>query len=149
MSVPYDKFTKAFLAKISEFDFLNLKDYERNDIVDGYMKRAISSFSKICKYDLGSTGDDMVREFNIDIADGDIVEIVDIVSTGMVAQWMQPYVYAQENLQNVLNTKDFTTYSPSELLFRVQTTYAAVQRDFINMMREYSYNHADLTDLHL
>lgn len=149
MSVPYDKFTGAFLSKISEYEFVNLRDFERNSIVDSYMKRAIAAFRKICKYNLSTTGDDIIREFDVEIDDGDLDEIVDIVSEGMLVQWMKPYTYKQDNLENVLNTKDFTTYSPSELLMRISNAYSAAQKDFTNMMREYSYNHGDLSDLHL
>ena len=149
MSVMYDKFTEAFLSKVSEYEFVNLRDFERNSLIDGYMKRAIASFKKICKYDLSTTGDDIIREFDIDIADGDLDELTDIISEGMLVQWMKPYTYKQENLENVLNTKDFTTYSPSELIMRIGNAYATAQKNFTNMMREYSYNHGDLTDLHL
>lgn len=149
MSVPYDKFTGAFLSKVSEYEFVNLKDFERNGLIDGYMKRAIAAFKKICKYDLSTTGDDIIREFDIDVDDGDLDELVDIISEGMIVQWMKPYTYKQENLESVLNTKDFMTYSPSELIMRIGNAYAAAQKDFTNMMREYSYNHGDLADLHL
>ncbi len=149
MSVPYDKFTEAFLAKVTEFDFIKLSEYERNHLIDGYMKRAIAAFKKVCKYDLTTTADDMVREFDTDIEAEDLDEIVEIVSEGMLVQWMKPYTYKQENLESVLNTRDFTTYSPSELLLRISATYAAVRKDFTNMMREYSYNHGDLSSLHL
>ena len=81
--------------------------------------------------------------------DEDLDEIADIVSEGMLVQWMKPYTYKQESLESVLNTKDFTTYSPAELLMRIGNAYAAARKDFTNMMREYSYNHGDLTDLHL
>lgn len=149
MSVLYDKFTGAFLSKVSEYEFANLKDFERNGLIDGYMKHAIAAFKKICKYDLSTTGDDIIREFDVDIADGDLDELTDIISEGMLVQWMKPYTYKQENLENVLNTKDFTTYSPSELIMRIGNAYAAAQKNFTNMMREYSYNHGDLTELHL
>lgn len=148
MSVPYDVFTKAFLAKVTEYDF-PIGSYERNEMVDGYMKAAIAEFKKICKYDLTSTADDIVREFNVDIAQEDIDELANIISEGMLVQWMKPYLYRQENLENVLNTRDFTSYSPAELLLRVRETYTMTQRTFTNMMREYSYNYGDLTDLHL
>ena len=59
------------------------------------------------------------------------------------------YLTDYESLESVLNTKDFTTYSPAELLMRIGNAYAAARKDFTNMMREYSYNHGDLTDLHL
>lgn len=148
MSVSYDVFTGAFLAKVTEYDF-PIGSIERNEMVDGYMKRAIAEFKKICKYDLTSTADDIVREFHVEVAQEDMDELVNIISEGMLAQWMKPYVYRQENLENVLNTRDFTSYSPAELLLRIKDTYSMVQRGFTNMMREYSYNHGDLTDLHL
>lgn len=149
MSVPYDKFTEAFLAKITEYDFVNMKDFERNNLIDGYMKRAIAAFRHINPYDLSSTADDNIREFNVDIPAEEIDELVDIISEGMLAQWMKPYTYKQENLEMALNTRDFTTYSPAELLNRISSAYAKVQKDFVSMMMEYSYNHGDLTDLYL
>lgn len=149
MSVPYDLFTSAFLSKISEFDFIKLHEDDRTAIVDGYMKRALSAFRKNCKYDLLSTGDDTTREFTVDIATEDIEEIVDIVSEGMLVQWLKPFVYKQELLENVLNTRDFSTYSPAELLLRVGNAYNKVQKDYVQMIREYSFNHGDLSRLHI
>lgn len=147
MSVPYDVFSGAFLAKVTEYDFINMMDKDREDVVDGYMKRAIAEFNKICKYDL-STGDDELREFDVDIADGDIDEIVNIVSDGMVVQWMRQYLYRADNLENILNTPDFYAYSPAELTYRITNAYQTSRKNFIQDMREYSYNHGDLTTLH-
>lgn len=149
MSVSYDIFTGAFLSKVTEYGFAQPDESESCQVIDGYMKRAIVAFKKICKYDLYSTGDDVNRVFNVDVAEDDIDELADIVSEGMLVQWMKPYLYKQENLENVLNTKDFSTYSPSELLMRIGSAYAKVQRDYANMIKDYSYNHGDLTDLHL
>lgn len=148
MSVSYDVFAGAFLSKITEYNFIQIPDENRIAIVDDYMKRAIPRFAKVCKYDL-TVFDDETRTFSADIPPDALDEIVDIVSEGMLEQWMKPYVYRQENLENVLNTKDFTTYSPAELLLRIGNAYVKVQKDYTNMIREYSYNHGDLSDLHL
>lgn len=148
MGVPYDRFTSAFLGKVTEYDFIPLDQHDRNSIVDGYMVRACAQFNKICKYDLLSR-DDAVREFSAEIPDDEIDEIVDIVSEGMLVQWMKPYMYKADNLENALNTADFSTYSPAELLYRITSAYQMVKRDFTNMMREYSYNYGDLSDLSL
>jgi hypothetical protein len=148
MSISYDVFSGAFLSKVTEYDF-PLDEDERNEIVDGFMKRAIASFKRICKYDLFTTNNDATREYDVEIATEDVDEIADIVSEGMVVQWLKPYVYKQENLANILNTRDFTSYSPAELLLRIGGTYTQAQTNFTQMMREYSYNHGDLTRLHL
>ena len=149
MSLSYDVFTGAFLAKVNEYDFMQLEMYDRQNIVDGYLRMAVSEFRKNCKYDLFSTRDDVERVFDVDITDEDLDELVDIISEGMLMQWMKPFVYKQENLENVLNTVDFSTYSPSELLLRVGNAYDGVKKDYIQMIREYSYNHGDLTELHI
>ena len=148
MSVSYDVFAGAFLSKITEYTFMQLAEENRTAIVDGFLKRAIPKFAKVCKYNLAEC-DDSARVFFVDIPADELDEIVDVVSEGMLEQWMKPYVYRQENLENVLNTKDFTTYSPAELLLRIGNAYAKVQKDYTNMIREYSYNHGDLSDLHL
>lgn len=152
MTVPYDTFVGAFVAKISEYDLLDLDSYERNSVVDGYLKAALSNstFRKVCSYDFMSTADDESRAFSdVDIDQDTLDEIVEIVSDGMVAQWIKPYVYQQELLQNIMNTRDYSMYSPAELLLRVGNAYKAAKDDYIQGIREYSYNHGDLTDLHL
>jgi len=148
MSVSYDILTSMFLDKVEEYKYLSLPEENRTQIIDGYMKRACAQFKKICKYDI-ATGDDGAREFLIDISNEDIDEIADIISEGMLVQWMKPYVYKQENYENMLNTTDYSGYSPAELLHRITAAYKLCKKDFSNMMKEYSYNHGNLSDLHL
>lgn len=149
MSISYDLFTDSFLSKISEYELLELSEEDRESTVDGYLIRAINEFDRICTYDLIDSMDNDTREFNIDIPQKDVNEIVDIVTDGMVVQWLKPYVYKQELLETVLNTRDFVTYSPAEMLLRVGNTYAQAKKDYTQMIREYSYNHGDLSELHL
>lgn len=149
MSLSYDAFAAAFLAKVSEYDFCSIDEDIRTTAVDGYLKRAVAAFRKNCKYDLFTTADDAERAFNVDVSDGDADELVDIISEGMLVQWMKPFVYNQENLEMQLNTRDFTIYSPAELLSRIGSAYAAARKNYTNMIREYSYNHGDLKTLHL
>ena len=148
MATPYDIFEGAFLSKITEYDFLQIDPYDRNGSIDSYMKRSAAQFNKVCKYEL-LTFDDAVRELAVDIPDVDLVEIVDIVATGMVVQWLQPYMFKSENLENILNTADYSMYSPAELLLRVREVYQMAQRDFKNMIKDYSYDHGDLSNLAL
>ena len=92
---------------------------------------------------------DTMRVYEVDIANDDLDEIIEIVSEGMVVQWMKPYLHKQELLENILNTRDFTSYSPAELLMRVGNAYKDAKASYTQMIREYSYNHADLSELHL
>lgn len=147
--VSYDAFIEAFLSKITEYEFLSLPEKDRTETVDGYLKKAVSAFKKNCKYDLFTTYNDNERVYEVDVDDGDLDELIDIISDGMVAEWMKPYQFNQDLLQNVLNTRDFTSYSPAELQMRVGNARRQAYADFIQKIREYSYNHADLTRLHI
>lgn len=149
MSISYDAFTKAFLAKVTQYDFVTMDAFERQDLVDGYMKRAVADFRHICKYDFSTSADDTIREYTIEIKEEDEDELCEIISEGMVVQWLKPYVFKQDSLDYFLNTRDFTMYSPAELLYRIGNAYADARRNFVNMMREYSYSHGDLTELHI
>lgn len=149
MSISYDVFVGSFLSKTSDYSFLEMPALDRVYMIDGFMKRAISAFKKNCKYDLVGSADDTKRQFNIDIQEEDLDEIADIISDGMIVEWLKPYLYKQELLENVLNTKDFTSYSPAELLMRVGNAYSNAKKDYIQKIREYSYNHGDLSNLHI
>ena len=153
MTIPYDVFVGAFLAKITEYNLsdIDLGEFERDVIVDGYLKRALSdtTFKKVISFDFFSGADDELRQFDVEIEEEALDEIISIVSEGMLVQWLKPYVYKQENLENNLSTRDYSFYSPAELLMRVGNAYAKAQKDYIQMIREYSFNHGDLTDLHL
>lgn len=149
MSVQYDTFVNSFLSKVTEFDFLQIDREYAVDIIDGFMKRALLAFRKNCLYDFYTTADDSSRSFDIDVPQDDLDEIVNIVSDGMIAQWMKPYLNRTALLRNVLNTRDFTTYSPAELLLRVGNAYKAAQDEFTYGIREYSFNHGNLKELHI
>ena len=155
MSIPYDTFKGAFLSKITEYELYNMYDSGDDDIadsiVDGCMKRALSQsvFKKVFDIDFIGNADDDGRTFDVDVSENALDEIVDIVSEGMVEQWLKPYLYNQENLQNILNTRDYTMYSPAELLLRIGNAHKQAHMNYIHLIREYSYNNGDLTALHL
>ena len=148
MAISYDVFAKGFLSKVTDYDLANLAQDVRTETVDGYMKMACSRFNKICKYSL-INGDDEKRELPGDIPAEEYDTIVDIVSEGMVVMWLKPYTYRAENLENILNTRDIFAYSPAELLRQVSGVYDKARKEFVAMMRQYSYDYGDLTNLSL
>lgn len=149
MRVSYDVFIGAFLEKISEYEFAGLSDETRSQTVNGYFHRAVSEFRKNCKYQFAGAFDDDNQTLDIEFAPEDLDELTDIISEGMVVQWLKPYLNHQENLQNAISTRDYSVYSPSELLKQVGAAYDRARRNYIQMIREYSYNHGDLTKLHI
>lgn len=149
MGIPYESIIGAFLSKITEYDFVRMDEYNRDELINGYLRRAVTEFAPVCKENISGSYDDENEMFDLELSSTDADEIISILSEGMVVQWLKPYVYQQELLQNVLNTRDFTQYSPAELLMRVGNAYRRAQKDYTQMIREYSFNHGDLGSLHL
>ena len=145
MVVSYDRLFNEFLQKITEYKFLSLPQSTSEEIVTRYMRSAISQFSTVCREPVDSIDDEeeTVRMRN----DIDEDEFSDIITDGMVFYWFKQFMYAEENLKNQLNTVDFTTYSPAELLKQVKLAYDQCKRDFTARLRKYSYDHGSLTDL--
>lgn len=147
MVVSYDRIFNDFLQKITEYKFLSLPMSTRNEIVDGYMKHAINQFSTVCREPVTELNDEeaaVTMENDIDE-----YEFIDIISDGMVFYWFKQFMFAEENLKNQLNTADFSTYSPAELLKQVKLAYDQCKKDFTARLRKYSYDHGELTDLHI
>lgn len=148
MSVSYETIVSAFLYKVTDYGFSEMLGSLLDNMVISYMKSACSKFNNFCAYNL-MMFDDENQCIAEDIPEDKVVEIVDIIAIGMVVQWLQPYVYKQENLCNLLNTRDFTTYSPAELLKRVGDVYKQAGNDYKQAMYDYSYTAGDLTSLHI
>lgn len=151
MTIPYDDIIVEFLRKITEFDFVEMYEFDSTAIIDSYIIKAVSNstFKKSVGYDFMSGADDTNRSFEVDIDEGSIHEIIDIITESMVVYWLKPFVYQQDLLRNVINTRDFSVYSPAELLMRIGNAYSKAQKDYTQMLREYSYNHGNLTSLHI
>lgn len=142
---PYKAFIDTFLDKISDYKLLNYEDDLVDELAVGYMKRVCTKFDKICQADLSQQDDNEYAFLSDEIDD----EIIDIVTDGMVVEWLRQHVNNSDNLENILNTKDFTMYSSKNLLAEIKSLYQDEQKAFTNSMREYSYNHGDLSNLHL
>lgn len=153
MTVTYDTFTEAFLSKITEYEFIKMSDSERESVVDGYMKKSISAFRPFCNHPI--VANDYEREYLIgdeisgEITDAEFDEILDIIAEGMVLQWFKTYLNRQEVLENAITTREYSVFSPAELQKQIRLTYTEESNAHMQMMREYSFNHGDLTRLHL
>lgn len=142
--ISYGTFSESFLLRITEYTFLRMTEAAKTDTIDQYMIHAIQEFSI---YNKGVVDhwdeEERVVYLNVD-SDLDTEEVVDVIAEGMVLQWFKPYMYKQENLENMMSTSDFTSYSPAELLYRITNAYNMCKKDFTNRIRAYSYVHGDL-----
>lgn len=148
MSTSFDLFTSAFMYKAKAYNIIAEDTQVAVDLLDEYLKISLSRFNRFCEYDLSKI-DDELREINTDIKEDDLEEIIDIVSEGMVVSWLQPFVNNSDNLFNVLNTTDYSQFAPHNLTKANKDLYESVRKHFKKLRKNYTYDHGDLTNLHI
>lgn len=143
MATQYEYIFDEFKDKITDPDLLLLSQTLQDDILLVLMSKAITKCKRICKESGLDTRDDEIFEFSADLPD----EVVDIVTEWMTVFWLEPYLNNIENLRNALSTKDFSIFSPANLLEKITDRYELARKYARRVMNEYSYVIADMTRL--
>lgn len=141
LATPYSDVVNDFLSKVTDYDLPDMLLEDREEIVLGYMKRSCAKFSRLCLIDLLDI-DEESEQFNQTLDE----EVIDIITEGMIVEWLKPKLYTLENLRNVLNTKDFNMYSPANLLSQIRETYNESKSEFKSLMKNYSHYYGNVGD---
>lgn len=139
MPTLYDDVINVFTNKITCYEWYNLIDIEIDKILDGYMISSCIKF-RTCKIDLSDRDDDN-RKFNNELND----EMIDIITEGMIVEWLKPILYNSDNMRSFLNTKELNLTSPQGVLSQIRQTYNECKIEFKKMVIEYSYNNNDVS----
>ena len=127
-----------------------IKDYDKEGYTDELFEQAerdlltlaIDDFSDICVQDLNDYNEEL-KEFNIDLSRKE----QNILSLGMRVHWIEPYIYNSDALRNAMSTKDFTFFSPANLLEKMTDLYKLSQENLRAEMNAYSFRMNDVSEL--
>ena len=111
MNTAYEDIYARYRSRVRNYDMLDLEMAQGELYQKDLLELAIEDFEEICKQDLENR-DDELRSFGIELT----AREKNILSLGMVVHFVEPYVYNTDALQNALSTKDFSLYSPANLL---------------------------------
>ncbi len=119
-----------------------IKDYDKEGYTDELFQQmerdlldaAIDDFVDICVQDLTNFDDDL-EQFNIELSRKE----QSILALSMIVHWLEPYVYNSDALRNVMNTKDFSLFSPSNLLEKMTDLLRMSNRRLSAEMNLYSF----------
>ena len=142
MATQYSGVYNSFLGKITDYDLPKFEDTDREEILFGFMKSACVNFKKVCEVDLYDR-DETLKQFNQSLDD----EIIDIITELMIVEWLKPKVLSTENLKNCLSTKDFSLFSPANLLKEMREILTYSKNTARGLINNYSFSHADFTKL--
>lgn len=136
----YTTIYNSFLDKVNDYDLADMTTELAQTSMRGWLNQAVVRFLESCKKDLTQTEEGGFTE------DLDLMEI-DILTEGMVEAWLKPIRNNLDLLRNALSTKDFTTFSPANLLDKVNDTYSMAHANFLSRIKEYSFIRNDVGDL--
>ena len=136
----YTTLYNSFLDKVNDYDLSDMTEAMAQTSMRGWLNQAVVRFLESCKKDLTQTEEGGFTE------DLDLMEI-DILTEGMVEAWLKPIRNNLDLLRNALSTKDFTTFSPANLLDKVNDTYSMAHANFLSRIKEYSFIRNDVGDL--
>ncbi len=143
MNTSYETVFAEFKDKITDPDLITFAEDLQTEMLIAYMKKAIGKCKRIVKTVDLSNRDDELLEFGEEIPD----EVMDIITEWMTVFWLQPFVNNIENLRNNLSTKDFSVFSPANLLEKIGYRYDISYKRARSIMNEYSYIIADMKEL--
>ena len=139
----YETIFAEFKDKITDPDLITFAEDLQTEMLVAYMKKAIGKCRRIVKTVDLSNRDDELMEFGVEIPD----EVMDIITEWMTVFWLQPFVNNIENLKNNLSTKDFSVFSPANLLEKIGDRYDIARKHARSLTNEYSYIIADMKEL--
>ena len=140
MATEFDTVYGTFLAKVSDYDLADMVETDAKAIMSDYMKQAIGKFSESCKKDL-------MNVTQTSFVDDLTYFEIDIISELMVEAWCKPRLYNLDLLRNKLSTKDFTTFSPANLLDKIREVYEQSHKRARSMINEYSFRENDIGEM--
>lgn len=119
-----------------------IRDYDKEGYTDELFQQmerdlldaAIDDFADICVQDLTNL-DDELEQFNIELSRKE----QSILALSMIAHWLEPYVYNSDALKNVMSTKDFSLFSPANLLEKMTDLLQMSNRRLSAEMNLYSF----------
>ena len=139
MTTKYSDIYAFFKDKITDYDLLMYEVSIQDEMLLSLLNQSCAKFQRICKNDLSSK-DDVLLEFPFKLS----LEEIDILTDWMVEAWLKPNLNNIENMRNHLSTKDFSFFSPANLLDKMQMVYDSARKNARSKMNEYSFINSDL-----
>lgn len=142
MATKFSEVYNKAILKFSDYDFLDIFTNVRDDMMQGFLISAIVDFKNSCAEDL--TNYDLSKQtFNVELDD----EIQEILALGISYHWVRYKTLNSELLRNSMTHKDFTTYSPANLLKELTTLKNTLKSEFRGKVNEYSYRYGNLATI--
>lgn len=144
MTSEYSDIYSRFLLRVTDYEIAGLDEELANSMMSSWMRSALSKpmvrrlFSSI-------TFDDDIEEIEYELlnpwdddTDKDFVE--ELISIGMVCEWVSPRYHSVLNTNQVFSNKEQSFYSQANHMEQLRQMYEKSQLDIRKLIRDRGYN---------
>lgn len=143
MTSKYETIYSRFLSRITDYEFLGLKE----DVIYGMMNNWMrSAFAKPYVRRLFSTLtlDDEILEFDFVLKnpiddESDEEFVIEIISNGMVIEWLEPKVKSTLNISQMFAGKEQKFYAQANHLSELKDMLETEKTNLRKMIRDRGY----------
>lgn len=142
MNTKFENIYARCRARIRDYDKEGWSDELYDESEYDLLMASIDDFCDICTKDI-TDYDDELKEFNIELTRKE----QSILALGMIIHWVEPYVFNSDALKNSMSTKDYSLFSPANLLEKMSALLRDTERQFREEMNNYSFRVNDVASL--
>lgn len=134
------------LSKMNEYSYAELDDEEIYDSMEPYLLSAEADFARLSEKPLEAyesvdeDGTVVDSGYTADLSN----EAIEILACGILYYWITAYVADADKLRNALGTKDFSLFSPANLLTSIETVRRNLEMEYRGKMNLYSFLHGEI-----
>lgn len=137
MATPFQNVYSRALFRLRDTKLVRLNEADQEYILHQYLLSAIGDFQTKCLMDLTMRSNEA---FDDDLSD----EEQEILALGISYYWLSAQVLNNELLKNKLSTKDYTYFSPANLLRESAELRDQVRKEYKSRITHYTYDHGNL-----
>lgn len=130
------------ITRFKDYTWLKYSDEDKAYLLRNYLSFAQSDFAPICLENLEDY-DDEKGAFNITLSN----TVINILAAGVSYYWLDAKIMNSENLRNYMSTKDYTYFSPANLLREMTALKEMAWKEYNRRMTMYGYFKANISAL--
>lgn len=131
----YEDIYDIILSRFKDYDIVLMNEDEVADTLHDYLVSGISKF-KICRVNLSDRDDD-AETFNVKLSD----EEKEILALYALLEYLDSTYIRTPNLLKVnLSSTDFNSYSPANMLDKLNDMHDMFRKEIDTLLSRYSWN---------
>lgn len=138
----FEEIYKRAIARFRDYTWLKYSDEDKEYLLRNYLNFALTDFAPICLENLNDF-DDEAGVFNFVLSN----EVINILAVGVSYYWLDAKIMNSENLRNYMSTKDYTYFSPANLLREMTALKDMAWKEYQRRITMYGYFKADISSL--